>query len=269
MSDAHEDQIALDLLCCVMVADKLASGVEKQLISDLLKQDDCPWTDAEIAGRIKNFAARVKDGGLELTIEKVCSAAQGLELDRLREIFEDCLRVAKADGDFTRRETRVLNRIQELLPNLRLQLIAEHHPEAAKPSDPRTMQSADEHSTSGGVRGVVGLILTIIFIVAWIASTILDCDFRRKFESIKPGMMSETVVDLLGEPFDKRRHKTEPVGFKSDADKESEVHTQTTMIWGDRSPRYTDEYRYTVDFYDGRVTSKDVTPGTERRDNNN
>lgn len=270
MSEDWTDEhiVALDLLCCVMVADRMASGVEKQLIRDLLKQDDCPWTDAEIAGRIREFAERVKKGGLESTINNVCDSTRGLKLDRVREIFDDCVQIAKADGEFTKRETRVLDRIQELIPELKLTLIAEHHPEAARPrasSAGREARTVEDEEVSAAGK-VVSLIVGVLFVMGLLVLFIQRKDFEAKFASIKTGITdAEEVIELLGTPVERRSQQlqaTGPGGFR-DAD---QGQTSTTMIWGKRFPIYTDEYCYTVHLLDGIVTSTNVQRGEKRPD---
>ena len=143
----------------------------------------------------------------------------------------------------------MLNRIQELLPELRLQLIAEHHPEAATLRDSRAswqhrVRSSEDSGTNAASK-IVSLFFGVLFVIALVATSIQKKDFETKFARIKAGLMTDTeVVELLGRP---------------------DKQTRTKMIWGDLYPRYNDEHRYTVNLSDGIVTSTDVERGTESR----
>jgi hypothetical protein len=147
MSDAREDQIALELLCCVMVAGGRATSVEKHLILDILKAgwfaswyllgdstivkvepgspDACSWTKREISSRIQQFIKRVKADGLVSTIDAVCEAAQSLDLPRLQGLVQSATQLAKSDSKYSAGKQRVIERIRQNIPMLQFAEIAE------------------------------------------------------------------------------------------------------------------------------------------------
>lgn len=149
MSNAREDQIALELLCCVMVADRLATSDEKHFIRDILEAgwfggwyslndstivkvdpgavNACSWTKREISFRIQQFMKRVKADGLIRTVDAVCEAAQSLDLSRLQGLVQSATQLAMSDSKFTVREQRVIERVQQNIPMLQFAAIANQH----------------------------------------------------------------------------------------------------------------------------------------------
>ena len=63
-SPESQNAIALDILCCVMVADGKASREEKNEIVRLMGQFDCTWPRKEVLLRIRQFGERVRAEGL-------------------------------------------------------------------------------------------------------------------------------------------------------------------------------------------------------------
>jgi hypothetical protein len=149
MSDAREDQIALELLCCVMVADRLATSAEKHFIRDILdagwfggwyslgdstivkvepgSTNACSWTKREISSRIQQFIKRVKADGLVSTIDAVCEAAQSLDLPRLQGLVQSATQLAKSDSNYSTGEQRVIERIRQNIPMLQFAAIADQY----------------------------------------------------------------------------------------------------------------------------------------------
>jgi len=146
MSDTREDQIALELLCCVMVADGLATSAEKHLVRNIMEAgwfaswyslgdstivklepgdpNARSWTKREIALRIQQFIKRVKADGLANTIDTVCEAAQSLDLPRLQGLVQSATQLAKSDSNYSAGEQRVIARIKQNIPMLQFAELA-------------------------------------------------------------------------------------------------------------------------------------------------
>jgi hypothetical protein len=116
----REDEIILEVLCCVMVVDKTASATEKAHIHTILSDDGSNWTTAEVNERIMKFVARVEAQGFWSTLDDACDKASALPMSRVEKLVRNCITLAKGDSEFHDRERKAIGRILKKLPQLQL-----------------------------------------------------------------------------------------------------------------------------------------------------
>jgi uncharacterized tellurite resistance protein B-like protein len=116
----QEDEIILEMLCCVMVVDKTASAAEKAHIHTILSEDGSNWTTDEVNERIMKFIKRVEAQGFWSTLDDACDEAAVLPVSRVEKLVRNCITLAKGDSEFHDRERKAIGRILKKLPQLRL-----------------------------------------------------------------------------------------------------------------------------------------------------
>jgi uncharacterized tellurite resistance protein B-like protein len=116
----QEDEIILEMLCCVMVVDKTASAAEKAHIHTILSEDGSNWTTDEVNERIMKFIKRVETQGFWSTLDDACDEAAVLPVRRVEKLVRNCITLAKDDSEFHDRERKAIGRILTKLPQLRL-----------------------------------------------------------------------------------------------------------------------------------------------------
>lgn len=119
-SKERQDEIILDVLCCVMVVDKTASAAEKAHVHTILSEDGSNWTTDEVNERIMKFIAQVEDQGFWSTLDDVCDKASALPASRVEKLVQNCITLAKSDSEFHERERKAIGRILKRLPQLQL-----------------------------------------------------------------------------------------------------------------------------------------------------
>ena len=126
-SNEQQDEIILELLCCVMVVDKTASATEKAHIHTILSEDGSNWTTAEVNERVMKFIARVEAQGFWPILDDACDKASALPMSRVEKLVQNCITLAKGDSEFHDRERKAIGRILKKLPQLQLGEIAPQH----------------------------------------------------------------------------------------------------------------------------------------------
>ena len=134
-SKERQDEIILDVLCCVMVVDKTASATEKAHLHTILSDDGSNWTTADVNKRIMNFIARVEDQGFWSTLDDACDKASVLPVSRVEKLVQNGIALAKGDAEFHERERKAIGRILEKLPQLQINEIASQQASSSPASD--------------------------------------------------------------------------------------------------------------------------------------
>jgi len=140
----RQDEIILELLCCVMVVDRTASALEKAHIHTILSGDGSTWTTAEVNECIMKFIARVEVHGFWCTLDDACDEAAALPMSRVEKLVHDCIALAKSDSEFHDRERKAIGRIQTKLPQLQLAEIATYQLAPSSTSGENTVNNGSE-----------------------------------------------------------------------------------------------------------------------------
>jgi hypothetical protein len=143
-SKERQDEIILDVLCCVMVVDKTASATEKAHIHTILSEDGSNWTIAEVNERIMKFIARVEDQGFWSTLDDACDKASVLPVSLVEKLVQNCITLAKGDSEFHERERKAIGRIRKKLPQLRSPEIAMYQLAASSTSNENIVKAESE-----------------------------------------------------------------------------------------------------------------------------
>jgi uncharacterized tellurite resistance protein B-like protein len=144
----REDEIILEVLCCVMVVDKTASATEKAHIHTILSGDGSNWTADEVNDRIKKFIARVETQGFWSTLDDACDKASTLPTSRVEKLVQNCITLAKGDSEFHERERKAIGRILTKLPQLHFAGIASQHA-TPNPTSDENIAKAGSDQTRG------------------------------------------------------------------------------------------------------------------------
>ena len=102
-------QVVLDAMCCMMFADGKASKREQAKVRDLLRQANCPWGDAEIDRRVREFFDRTRSSSLKTVLDETCERLKGHDKLSDKAVLTCLDRIAAADDDM-REEERVIRR---------------------------------------------------------------------------------------------------------------------------------------------------------------
>jgi len=142
----RQDEIILELLCCVMVVDKTASATEKTRIHTILSEDGSTWTSAEVNERIMKFIAQVEAQGFWSTLDDACDEAAALPISRVEKLVQNCITLAKGDSEFHERERKSIGRILTRLPQLHFAGISSQHAAPNPTSDEKIAKPGSEQS---------------------------------------------------------------------------------------------------------------------------
>jgi uncharacterized tellurite resistance protein B-like protein len=143
----QEDEIILEILCCVMVVDKTASATEKAHIHTILSDDGSNWTTAEVNERIMKFITGVEAQGFWSTLDDACDKASVLPLSRVEKLVQNCITLAKGDSEFHDRERKAIGRILKKLPQLQIGEISSQQDESTPTSDENIAKAGEQERT--------------------------------------------------------------------------------------------------------------------------
>jgi uncharacterized tellurite resistance protein B-like protein len=175
----QEDEIILEVLCCVMVVDKTASAAEKTHIHTILSEDGSKWTTAEVNDRIKKFIARVEAQGFWSTLDDACDKASVLPLSRVEKLVQNCITLAKGDSEFHDRERKAIGRILKKLPQLQLGEISSQQDDSTPTydvaaADPRSGQPLGKPSIEPQPEDID---VPIKHTTGWVVAAVFSCVF--------------------------------------------------------------------------------------------
>lgn len=105
--------LLFDLLCCMMVADGHISASEVSKINQIMSKIRPGWTDEHCRARIETFMRKVESHGYSLVLEETLSFLKMIKEQGRQQILIKCVEsVASADGSFSDREQRLVQRIR-------------------------------------------------------------------------------------------------------------------------------------------------------------
>jgi len=109
-------QLALDAMCCMMVADRHVARAELVKIRKLMEQLKCSWPTGELQRRVNEFVSLVKRSGVDEVVERVCLDLGAVISERQCKTILKCIDlIAMADGHLDDRERVIRRRIKEAL----------------------------------------------------------------------------------------------------------------------------------------------------------
>jgi uncharacterized tellurite resistance protein B-like protein len=175
----QEDEIILEVLCCVMVVDKTASAAEKAHIHTILSEDGSNWTTAEVNERIMKFVARVEAQGFWSTLDDACDEASALPMSRVEKLVRNCITLAKGDSEFHDRERKAIGRILKKLPQLQLGEISSQQDDSTPTydvaaADPRSGQPLGKPSIEPQPEDID---VPIKHTTGWVVAAVFSCVF--------------------------------------------------------------------------------------------
>jgi uncharacterized tellurite resistance protein B-like protein len=175
----QEDEIILEVLCCVMVVDKTASAAEKAHIHTILSEDGSKWTTAEVNERIMKFVARVEAQGFWSTLDDACDEAAVLPVSRVEKLVRNCITLAKGDSEFHDRERKAIGRILKKLPQLQLGEISSQQDDSTPTydvaaADPRSGQPLGKPSIEPQPEDID---VPIKHTTGWVVAAVFSCVF--------------------------------------------------------------------------------------------
>ena len=267
-SRVRRHEVILEILSCVMVADRQASGAEKQQIHNLLQADDSSWTKAEVDTRLQHLFERIRSQGFQETLDQVCEWARTLNLaaDDIEQLLQDCEQLAQSDSEFHDREQQVIRRIRKSLQQLKLPRTRSHNMWKPRPaSDDRSRSKSSQPSPLKLLGGLFSGIIGSLFLVLEISSCLSFREQESRFEQVVPGMKVDAVIELMGPAPIKPSGEAGLIvnGMRVDF---PAAKQRTVMQWGTLYPKYNHECCYTVYFGDGVVQYKWAEYGSINRD---
>ena len=104
-----------DALCCIMIADGMASNSEKAAICKIMSIVKSGWSDAECHKRISDFLGKVKNLGFKTVLDQMLRKVLAFKRSGREEFLLKCLKfVADADGELSDREKQFLDHISDI-----------------------------------------------------------------------------------------------------------------------------------------------------------
>jgi uncharacterized tellurite resistance protein B-like protein len=255
-SKTREQELVLELLCCVMLADRDPSEAENSRIQEVLRTDGCEWTSEEFETRTQQLYERIRAQGFWPTLDQVCEWTRA-ELDdsQVKRILDDCTQLAEVDGETHEQELKVLRRMEKNLSQLIL----------ARVGRPQTKsRSAVPEAPLSLPRIVICIACIAAMAIFGYVLTMAERGLDSKFAKVELGMSNTEVTRLMGPGHEKPSTDGSVIEgglrvFLPPAKK------RTVVVWGDSDPKYQGEYGYIVHFGDGVVVRKTKVRGHRSR----
>lgn len=125
----HGNELFLDVLCCVMVADGQATKVEKSRVCDVMQEIQPAWKRAAIGELIVRYIKRIKREGYKPVLTQTFAEVEFLDVGKLENLSKCIKLIADADDTIDDRERKVCNMIMKSMP---LEMKLEIHSECSE-----------------------------------------------------------------------------------------------------------------------------------------
>jgi uncharacterized tellurite resistance protein B-like protein len=189
MSD--HDNVVLDILCCVMVADGKASRCEKAHIVELMANYASDTSEEEVIQHIIGFVAKVKSDGFKSVLKRSCTNARSLDNEAVGELVYLCYELADADSEVDDREKKVIEQIRRQIQ--KIPGVQESIKRARQAESPVAENFKSPESLSQRLMFIAVVLAVPLGIAFYLWET---SDFRQ----IAIGMSVSEVHEIMGPP---------------------------------------------------------------------
>ena len=111
-------EILIDVICCVMCADKKVTKSEREAVHRLIKKTKAFYKAEQIDARIDTFMKRVEEQGLEAIVNSTCERIPLFTKIGKKELLLKCIRyMMYADGKIQKQEVQLCKKFETSLEN--------------------------------------------------------------------------------------------------------------------------------------------------------
>ena len=241
-----QDNVVLDILCCVMVADGKASRCEKAHILELMANYASDKSKEEVGQHIIGFVAEVKSDGFKSVLKRSCTNARSLDNEDLGELVYLCYELADSDSEVDDREKKVIEQIRRQIQ--RIPGVKKSIKRARQSESPVAEQFTNPEASSQQRIRLIGFLVALCCVVAYaIVHGVVTANLSIDFRQVTVGMTEDQVYEIMGRPL----HTPH-----------TDINDASENEWGDLNPHFNYESTFIVKFQNGIVTSKERKQGT-------